>query len=427
MASTRVAGGVVTALIALLSACASAPTPQATLVVASIGHTADLQKLSAQTATVTALLTVAGHEKWLLLEHSDSAAFVGHSFDGPSGFASMQTGPIEQVPFDAIALAYYATPPHPFEIGAPAERLAFPSLPTPGAAEQGASCADLDVELARAETVRWYARDQGGVPFTSGEIAGTHAKNAAKYTGVALLVFIALGGGGGNCCGGGGPATPAVLSAEDWRWAVTAAQRRVVALLELKQAKRCVSRAVDGVSGGDLEVLEGIKGDRRVQATGPINEATQLSQETEWLDKLDPLPLEPRNAYGRIVDYGEGASQNIGKAQWLPGVDFSTHVGLSTSPLQGTLVLTDKSVILQKKSDLPSAESVLARIAFANMASVEVKSRFGTTFVLVNQVNGHMDTFWLLHRIMGDTKGTQDLADLLKSKIPVRSTAGAGT
>ena len=425
MASTRVACGVVTALIALLSACATAPAPQATLLVAAIGHTGDLEKLSAQTGTVTQLLTVAGHEKWLLLEHSDNAAFVGHSFDGATGFASMGTGPIEQVPFDSIALAYYATPPHPFENAVPAELLAFPSLPTPGAVEQGATCADLDVELARAETVRWYARDQGAVPYTSGQITATHAKNAAKYTGEALLVFIALGGGGGNCCGPG-QATPAVLSVEDWRWAVTGAERRVVALLELKQAKHCASRAVDGASGGDLGILEGIEGDRRERETGHINEAAQLSQETAWLDKLNPLPLGPRNAYGRIVDYGEGASQNFGNAQWLAGVDFSAHMKAS-KVWEGTLVLTDKSVILQEKSDKPSANPTLVRISLADMMSVEIKARLGATFVVVTQVNGHVDTFWLIHRIMGDPKGTEELGVLLKSKIPVRSTPGAGT
>ena len=147
----------------------------------------------------------------------------------------MSGGPLESVPFDQIALMYYAPPPHPFAVSAAPEQTVFPSLPAPGAVEIGASCADLDVELARAESIRWYARNRGAIPFTSGEAAAKHTKNFAKNTGIAVLVFLAMaGGGGGGCLASCGPASANVLSPEDWRWVVTDADRGIVGLLDLK-------------------------------------------------------------------------------------------------------------------------------------------------------------------------------------------------
>ncbi len=276
------------------------------------------------------------------------------------------------------------------------------------------------MELARAEAIRWYARDQGAIPFTSGEAAKAHVKNAAKDTGVAVLVFFALAAGGGECLWDCGIAPASVLSREDWRWAVTAADRRVVGLLELKQAKHCDTRVVAGGDGVDLGIFAGIETGRRDRTAGRIDEAARLTEETAWLDKLSPAPLRARDQSGLIVDYGEGAVRNMGNASWMPGVDLS-HLEGSPTVLEGTILLTEKSIILRGKPDNGAASELLARVPYADMVSVEMKSKLGTHWVLVAQTNGHVDSFWLIHRIMGDVERTEELGALLKSKVPAQS------
>ena len=306
------------------------------------------------------------------------------------------------------------------------EHASFPSLPAPGVVEQGASCVDLDVELARAEAIRWYARDQGGAPFTPSEIAKTHAKNFAKDTGIAVLAFVALAGGGGSGCWSKcGDSSPNVLSTEDWRWAVTAAQRRVIGLLELKQAKHCPLGVVSGMDGGDLGVLEQIAGTRRQHAAGLVDDVVLSAQETSWLDKLNPAPLGPRDQSGRVVEYGEGVVQKFDHVVWELDMNSWMSSG-SANTLRGTIVLTEKSLIVQLPSDERTSTGPVVHIPYNDMASVEMQSKMGMHWAVVRRLNGHAAVFWFQHRLSIERKRTEAVAALIKSRIPAKSAAEAG-
>lgn len=384
----------------------------AKLLVPSLSEVDALEKLSRQPATVVELLTVNAQDRWLFLERSEHRAFSGHAFDPKIGFDTMSTGPIESVPFDDTALVYYATPPHPFEMKVPAERVKFPSLPAPGALEQRANCAQLDVELARSATVRWYARQQGAVPFTTAEVAATHAKNAAKYTAITALAILMMAGGGGGCCGNGSD-TPAVLSAEDWRWAVTAADRRTIGLLQLKQAKHCEARAIAGADRGDLQILEQIESGERDRAAGHFADVAYATQTTRWLDQLNPAPLTgPAN----VESYGEGAGAAFETAVWVPNLG-SFDALQTVAPWQGVIVLTGKSLILQRQAPAGAATGQEIRIPYADIASVETRSKLRTRWVAVTQRDGHVDSFWFVHKLFLDRERTEAVGALLRSKI----------
>jgi hypothetical protein len=390
------------------------------LLVPSLSGIDALEKLSRQPATVVELLTVNGQERWLFLERAENQTFVGHAFDPKDGFDMMRTGPIASVAFDDTALVYYATPPHPFEMSVPAERVQFPSLPPLGAIEQRASCAELDVELARSEAVRWYARQQGAAPYTPGEVAATHAKNAAKYTAMTALVILMMAGGGGGCCGSGGD-RPALLSGEDWRWAVTAADRRTIGLLQLKQTRHCEARAVAGADRSDLQILEQIEIGERDRAAGHFVDTAYATQTTSWLDQLNPVPLRSPADLAHVNSYGEGAGAVFDKAVWAP--NLGSFKALQTvAPWQGTIVLTEKSLILQRQSAAGVATGQEIRIPYADIAAVETNSKMRTRWVAVTQRDGHVDSFWFVQRIVLDRERTEAVGALLRSKIPAPQT-----
>ena len=420
MNNTRARVGVVAVLAALLSACASTPAPEAKLVVPSMSRVGELQKLSQQRAVVVNLKTVTGQEKWLMLERSDQDAFVGHAFEGLTAAQEMSQGPIERVPFNEVALVYYATPPHPFLSEVAPEHASFPSLPAPGLVEQSASCAELDVELARAEAIRWYARDSGAVPFTSGEAAGKHAKNVAKDTGIAVLVFVAMAaGGGGFCPGCSGPS--AVLSPEDWRWTVTAAQHRTIGLLELKQAKHCEARVTADTSVSDREVLEGIHSVQHEGSAGHLNDKAQVAQETVWLDKLNPRPLAVAAPRAELTPSPPDPPGTFSHAVWVPNKSSFTVLG-ATDPWYGDIVLTDTSLILKRLLTKSETTEQEVRIPYADMASIETKRMW----VVMTHQDGHVDSFWLLSGATIDRERTKAMGELLKAKVPGKSADGAG-
>ena len=423
MKNTCAIVGVVAVLAALLSACASTPAPEAKLVVPSISRVGELQKLSEQPAVVVNLKTVTGQEKWLLLERSDEAAFVGHAFDGLRAAQGMSQGPIERVPFNEVALVYYATPPHPFLSEVAPEHASFPSLPAPGLAEQGASCAELDVELARAEAIRWYARDSGAMALTSGEAAGKHVKNFAKDTGIAVLVFFALAaGGGGPCLSNCGNTSVNVLSGEDWRWAVTAAQRRVIGLLELKRAKHCEARVMADTSVSDMEVLEGIRSVQHEGSAGHLDDHAQVVQETVWLDKLNPAPLTPPI---KLTASPVDPPGSYSGAVWVPNKSSYTVLG-STDPWRGAIELTDTALLLHRQPVKGETTGQEVQIPYADMASIETLKMIKARWIVITRRDGHVDSFWLSHGATIDRDRTEAVGELLKAKVPGKSADGAG-
>ena len=423
MNSTYARGSALAVLTALLSACASTPAPMAKLLVATISRVGELQKLSQQPAVVVNLKTVGAQEKWLILERSDQDAFVGHAFAGLTALQGMSDAPLESVPFNEVALVYYATPPHPFLSEVAPEHASFPSLPAPGLVEQGASCADLDVELARAEAIRWYARDSGAMALTSGEAAGKHFRNFAKDTGIAVLVFLAMSaGGGGPCPGCSGPS--AVLSPEDWRWTVTAAQHRTIGLLELKQSKHCAARVMADTSVSDREVLEGIRSVQHEGSAGHLDDKAQVAQETVWLDKLNPAPLAPTELSVGIPQNAGDMPATFTQAMWVPNkVSLSA---LGSKPWQGAIVLTETSLILKKLPEKRESVEQELRIPYADMVSIEIRTVMRARWIVMTRTDGHMDSFWFVHGATIDRETTEAVGELLKAKVPGKSADGAG-
>ncbi len=324
---------------------------------------------------------------------------------------------------------YYATPPHPFALDAAPEQTAFPSLAVPGAAEKGASCADLDVELVRAEDIRWYARNRGGIPFTSGEAAAKHTKNSAKNTGIAVLVFLVMaGGGGGGCFSNCGAASVNVLSPEDWRWVVTDADRRVVGLLDLKQARGCAARAVAGMEGGDLGVLESIRSAQRDRAAGLVDDKAQLAQQTAWLDELGPKPVMFVGPSPMMLGAGASAAADppgtFSQASWVPNKSSFSILG-TMHPWRGTVVLSEKSLTLLRLPIKGEQSAPDVNMPYADMASVEVKSMIKARWIVITHLDGHVDSFWLSNANVIDGERTEAAGALLKSMVPAKGLKSA--
>lgn len=415
-------------LVALLTPCVSraapAPTPtvKTMLLVPSLGQVREIEALSRQPGSMVELLTISGHSQYLLLNRSENREFSGHVVDPSSAGEALLTDRTATVSFDDVALVYFTTPPtKPDSLVAwIPDHSSVPSLPAPGTEDRRASCAELDVELARAEAIRWHARNQGMLPFTTGEAAGIHAKTLARYT---VGPFAALFAGAAGCLG----CSAYILlkhpvANEELRWAVTAADRRILGLLEVKQSKQCGARAVTGTDGGDLGILKEIEGARREQAAGHIIEAALLTQETSWLDKLNPAPLLPERQPGFIKDYGEGAAATYSSAIWVP--DTGTLSGLgSDRRWHGTLVLTEKTLIVQRTPNEGETTGQELRIPYADIASVDIKRKMRAHWVVVTRPDGHVDSFMLVKGLVIDPEQTEAVGVLLKSKIPPKPAA----
>jgi hypothetical protein len=107
-----------------------------------------------------------------------------------------------------------------------------------------------------------------------------------------------MGGGGG---GGWISAPPTPADLEAFRWAITAADRREVGLLQLKRDRLCSARSIPSGELTDLDVLSKIESTRRALDAHQLSDQDQMKQQTEFLDLLDPatafkVPIEERTA-----------------------------------------------------------------------------------------------------------------------------------
>lgn len=263
------------------------------MVVPSRSTAAELDALSRRSNVVADVLTVDRKDYVLTLDGSGGGAFSGAGLDAERAAAGAARSPI-RIPFEQMALVYYVEFPvdkkdDTFRYPAWAS---YPSIAAIGAAERYMDCSELDTEIARAGTVRWYARQHGVVPFTEHEALAQHGKNAAKDVGLGLLVAMALVGaaGGGPFGGsfGGGHPPPSPIDQETFRWAVTAADRREVALLQLKRERLCAASATVRGENTDLEILTKIEATRQALATKAISDQEQMRQQTQLLDQFDP-------------------------------------------------------------------------------------------------------------------------------------------
>ena len=299
------------------------------LVIPSRATAAQLDTLSHNTNIIADVLTVDRREYLLQLDGTAGGALSGPRLSPETVSSGETETTITRIPFEQLALVYYFEAPHTAK--PMPDRLVkdkYPSVAAVGGAEQALNCSELDLELARAGTIRWYARQHPGVlPFTEHEAGVQHGKNALKYTGEGLLLAVVLigsmgGGGGGGCwtC-----STPTPPDLEALRWAVTAADRRELGLLQLKEKRTCPAvKSPDGATT-DLEILSKIGRTREALGAHKISDLEQRDQQTQLLDQLDP----PSSATVRVASASEfaaaAATANQKKGEQLGGAALTSY------------------------------------------------------------------------------------------------------
>jgi hypothetical protein len=227
---------------------------------------------------VARVITVDRKEFALLLDgHGNGEALSGQSSVGPDGVTT-------RVSFDRLALVYYGSLQQVYSLRNP-----YPELQKVGAAEQTLDCAALDLEVARAGAIRWYERRSGATPFTEHQAHVQHGKNTGKYFANTLIIAadIVL-----TAAGGGPLIPPTNVSADALRWRVTAADRRELGLLHLKQSQSCPATTLPGGDMTDLDILQRVEATKHALEARELSDEMQATQETQLLDQFDP-PAEP--------------------------------------------------------------------------------------------------------------------------------------
>jgi len=285
---------------ALLGACSSIPEPK--MLVASSSNRQEVQALAAKSGAVADVLTINGEEHYIVIEPSADGTLGGQRVNPLAG----RTIPGEDViePFDNLAIVYYLEQPRrrPKPIAGFEDRrsipnkFAYPKLSTPGGHEQGLACDALGVELARAEAVRWFARNEGVMGYTEQQAALRHVTNAAEYTAITVLVVLAIAAGGSPSFPTPPPPHPnrslkLQIGEENLRWSITHADARILGLLKLRRDKGCAEQPtlVDG--NGDLQNLAALNGLVHDAAVSHLSADARMHEQTRLLDELGPLPL----------------------------------------------------------------------------------------------------------------------------------------
>ena len=284
-----------------LAACSSIPEPK--MLVASSANQQQVQALAGKAGAVADVLTINGEEHYFVIGPSADGTLGGQRINPAAG----RTIPDEEVtePFENLAIVYYLEQPKKRHATVPGyedrrkipNKYAYPKLPTPGALEQGLSCDALAVDLARAEAVRWFARNEGAMGYTEQQAALRHVTNAAEYTAITALVVIAIAAGG--YVPSFSPAPPpdpnhslkSQIGEENLRWAITHADARIVDLLKLRRDKGCAQQPtlVDG--SGDLQNLAALDGLAHESTAQHMSADARMHEQTRLLDELGPLPL----------------------------------------------------------------------------------------------------------------------------------------
>jgi hypothetical protein len=284
-----------------LAACSSIPEPK--MLVASSANKQQVQALAGKTGTVADVLTIDGEEHYFVIGPSQDGTLGGQRINPAAG----RTIPDEDVsePFETLAIVYYLEQPKRKHAPVPGyedrhtipNKYAYPKLPTPGALEQGLSCDALSVDLARAEAVRWFARNEGAMGYTEQQAALRHVTNAAEYTAITALVVLVVAAGG--YVPDFSPAPPpdpnrslkSQIGEENLRWAIMHADARIVGLLKLRRDKGCAEQPtlVDG--NGDLQNLAALDGLAHDSTAQHMSADARMHEQTRLLDELGPLPL----------------------------------------------------------------------------------------------------------------------------------------
>jgi hypothetical protein len=147
-----------------------------------------------------------------------------------------------------------------------------PTVAPPGSAEQKMDCAQIDVALDRADTVRWVIRSDGGELETSSDRAARYAANVV----LAVPLSILLSRPGYFPDGG-----HAVLNAVDGR---------ILAMLQLKRSRGCPPRATALPGKDDLTLLGELEPVQAMIDAGKGDEGVLFEQRTRLLDGLRLMP-----------------------------------------------------------------------------------------------------------------------------------------
>jgi hypothetical protein len=441
-------------VIAVVADIASASETQ--MVLPSRTTAAQLDALSHKANVIADVLAVDRREYMLKLDGSGGGALSGQDEDGSA----------MRIPLDRVALVYYVQPPVAKKKASgsenktqaelapsfPAKRT-FPSVAAVSAAERGMDCGELDVETGRVGAIRWYARHYGGVvPFTDHEARTQHGKNALEYAGVGLVVLVDLAG----LVAGGRPLlAPSSLGNQEeaFRWAVTAADRREISLLQLKRARSCPARVTPSGQITDLEILTAVESTRGALESHQISDVDQRDQQTQLLDRLDPPTsaaaeaashggpwgcLEPfanagtavteanRPTGGSLDDSQDGAANDprftsqsdravVDDVQWFDGVDslavFRSSKLLTLQSRIGRMEITDESVSL-------ASTDGLVRLPLAMVERVTVAKGWTTHMIMLTTGQGCHAAFQVLDRDPNEViRRTDALGSLLADRL----------
>jgi hypothetical protein len=389
---TRVGRAALSAIVVLaLPACSSSPKiPGTHVVVPAKASVPQMQKLSKLDGATASVITVSGDERVLIVQPGADGVLQGKSLDAETA------GRDVSLPFETLALIYYTDPSSadvPLEHKLPL-KWTYPKLGAVSGEESELSCDALDVELSRAEALRWFAREQGGaLPLSAEEQHTLQAKHAAFNTGMgalALLVLpVALPRVFGDCLGNlvlegkcvdDNPDPGGVwnVNQETLRWAVTGADERIEGLLQFKEQKQCAGRPTLDPAANDMQLwtLESHQGGGAVAGS---DEFARLAERTATFDRLGPKAVSVPMA-------DETEEQRVAYAAW----------DAYGKPERGVLVLTDKSVVFSTgPRDVPLwALRPEHQIAYVNIATATVEKSTawpGLKAVTITERDGQVD------------------------------------
>jgi len=389
-------------VIALLAACAS--TPKTIMLVPSRSTAAQLVQLSHQSGTTAEVLTTGRERRQLRLDGAGGGALTGLDLEANTPL---------RIPFDEIALVYSTA-------GGTIVADTFPALPGVGPAERLLGCEELAVELGRTEAIRWFARQQGAVPFTAHEAAVQHGKNGLKDVGIAALVVLAIGGCAAGGCGSWGSSysPPPSISVQAYRWAATRADQREIELLELKSAGHCEARATSVEPATDLVILEKIEESRRAMSAKAITDRQQMELQSEWLDRLyGPAPMVlqtlPATASASM------AGREFDGVIWYANRDGAHHPfkTLDGIGMAGRLSVTDEGLQFVGQSPLGKADPQTIVARFTDLSDAAVCQFGAWRGIVLTYRNSHTDTFSFDSTSKSDRDLTQSMRNWLKSKL----------
>ena len=147
------------------------------------------------------------------------------------------------------------------------QSLRHPKLPQLVPVETSMDCAQIDLAIDRADTVRWVIRDDGGSLETSGHKAARYAGNAVVVPLSLLSYFPTYIDDGGHT----------VLDAAD---------RRIQELLVLKHDRGCQPRATAMPGLDDAAVLAELEVVQAALESDGGNQARLFNERTRLLDGL---------------------------------------------------------------------------------------------------------------------------------------------